>query len=1076
MDDASLGFIRVKAGNVFVTTNSFNSPATTTASIQRGVDLASINDEVHVAAGTYFDDLSIATQGVKVIGAGAGSTTIDYTSAPGHNNGGVHISADDVELRSLSVTQTIVDSVPRYGVKVDFVDGVTIDGVTITNSFRSGLDLHGVTNMTVNDLVSQNNGGAGIFMTDVKGAALSNITTANNPWVGVSIATSGQFATLGTNGIVFSGTNSFGESAGANGGLQLEMFNFNTNLPHPISWSSNPLDNADVTIQSADFGYALSGSSFDGGANHHSYVRFYNSLAQAENAAAGSPDHIDGAGTRYIQEADDSNGLPNSGPTNFYVFDDVNNTMSVQAAVNAAIDGDTVNVAAGTFVEDVTINKNDLTLKGADPFTTILSGAIGGPGSTITVAGLNADISGFTITREGNDTIQWNDPGLNSAGIAIQGQALSGTVIHDNIITGNRTGIDINNSNDHTVRNNVIDNNRTGLIFRNQTDDLLVTENYITNNWTVGIVFLDASGGTNVPVQTAANSQFFNNDISGNWYGQVVDRQTGGSLPAPGANVKDFAQNWFGTTSPVFTTANSTEPGYAAQIPVIYGGTAVPPGGQPDIAGPASANIDVTPVLTSGTDTNVETTPGRGTFGFQGNLALLGVTIAGPATVNEGATYTLQLNPSNPGSPNITSWDIDWNDGSPIETVLGNPASVNHVFADGLDSHVITAVANTTSGPANSNSVSVTVNNVAPMIAISGSSNVAEGAVYTLTLGAITDPGSDTVTSYTVHWGDGNSDTYFTNGPVTHTYVDGPNNYNITVDLVDEDGTHLDVANALSVSVGNVDPTIAISGASNVAEGAVYTLTLGAVTDPGSDTVASYIVHWGDGDSDTYFSNGPATHTYADGPNNYNITVDLVDEDGTYLDVANPLNVTVGNVAPTMFLFGATTANNGSTLNYTFTTTDPGQDTFTFVAYSGGMYGTVSNLIFVNGAGSFDVTFNAPPGLNTTTITIQDQDSDGALSNVASLVVSISNTLQVTNFVTNPSGFDVTFNRAPDLDELNLYTGRIGSEPVVAVHAPDIVVTRSVGMGPATEVYRIDVLELRHEYVELGENWRRACR
>ena len=66
------------------------------------------------------------------------------------------------------------------------------------------------------------------------------------------------------------------------------------------------------------------------------------------------------------------------------------------------------------------------------------------------------------------------------------------------------------------------------------------------------------------------------------------------------------------------TTANSAEPGYAAQIPVAYGGTATPPGGQPDIAGPASANFQYTPFLLSGTDTNVETVPGRGTNGFQG--------------------------------------------------------------------------------------------------------------------------------------------------------------------------------------------------------------------------------------------------------------------------------------------------------------------------------------------------------------------------------------------------------------------------------------------------------------------------
>ena len=167
------------------------------------------------------------------------------------------------------------------------------------------------------------------------------------------------------------------------------------------------------------------------------------------------------------------------------------------------------------------------------------------------------------------------------------------------------------------------------MILRNQTDNLMVVENEITNNWTVGILFLDASLGSNIPVQTALNCTFSNNNLSGNWYGQIVDRQTGGALPAPGANPKNFSSNWLGTTAPVVSTANSTEPGYAAQIPVAYGGTAVPPGGQPDIAGAASANIDFTPYLNSGTDTNVETTTGRGTNGFQGNFSNLWVTAVG---------------------------------------------------------------------------------------------------------------------------------------------------------------------------------------------------------------------------------------------------------------------------------------------------------------------------------------------------------------------------------------------------------------------------------------------------------------
>ena len=292
---------------------------------------------------------------------------------------------------------------------------------------------------------------------------------------------------------------------------------------------------------------------------------------------------------------------------------------TIQAGVNAVATGGTVNVAAGTYHEDVAVNNNGLQLLGAGAGAVTISGAIGGDTSTVRIFSNNVTIAGFTITRDGNTVAQWNDPGLNSAGIAIQGLSVTGALIRDNILTGNRTGLDINNSGGHTVRNNTIDFNRTGFIFRNQTDNMTVTENFVRDNWTVGVLFLDASGGTNSPLQQALHSGFNNNDISANWYGQVVDRQSGGSLPAPGTtNLKNFRNNWLGTTSPVVTTANSTEPGYAAQIPVAYGGSATAPGGQPDIAGPASANIKYIPFLLDGTDTNVETTPGRGTNGFQG--------------------------------------------------------------------------------------------------------------------------------------------------------------------------------------------------------------------------------------------------------------------------------------------------------------------------------------------------------------------------------------------------------------------------------------------------------------------------
>lgn len=294
---------------------------------------------------------------------------------------------------------------------------------------------------------------------------------------------------------------------------------------------------------------------------------------------------------------------------------------TIASAIDAASATHNVLVGPGTFTEDVALNKS-LTLQGTGPGSTTLVGPIGGASITVQIAASNAKVDGFTITRAGNNVTDWNNGSLNSSGLAIQG-ALTGTTISNNEITGMRTAIDINNSNGHTVRNNVIHNNHTGLIFRNQTDNLTLVENAITGNRTVGILFLDGSGGTNVPVQSAAGCTFSNNNLSGNWYGQVVDRQTGGALPAPGANLKNFEGNWFGTDTPVVVAANSSEPAYASLIPVVFGGSATAPGGQPDIAGLASANIDNSPRLSLGTDTDVETTPGRGTYGFQGNSSSL---------------------------------------------------------------------------------------------------------------------------------------------------------------------------------------------------------------------------------------------------------------------------------------------------------------------------------------------------------------------------------------------------------------------------------------------------------------------
>ena len=144
------------------------------------------------------------------------------------------------------------------------------------------------------------------------------------------------------------------------------------------------------------------------------------------------------------------------------------------------------------------------------------------------------------------------------------------------------------------------------------------------------------------------------------------------------------------------------------------------------------------------------------------------------------------------------------------------------------------------------------------------------------------------------------------------------------------DGLHDEAGNALDgdndtnaggpyvrtfgVQLAPTIPTIDLTGATTVDEGAIYTLTLGAVTDLGGVTVTEYRVHWGDGQSDTYFADGAVTHVYADGLATPTISVDLVDADGIHVN-AGSLNLTVENLSPTISISGPSTVDEDSLLH-----------------------------------------------------------------------------------------------------------------------------------------------------------------
>ena len=298
--------------------------------------------------------------------------------------------------------------------------------------------------------------------------------------------------------------------------------------------------------------------------------------------------------------------------------------------------------------------------------------------------------------------------------------------------------------------------------------------------------------------------------------------------------------------------------------------------------------------------------------------------ISGPFSGWEGSPITLtgSATDSLVGGGSFTfAWSVT-KDGQPYGSG-GSGETFTFTPAD-QGTYAVTLIADDTYVTSPPATQTIDVSNVAPSLILSGAANVAEGALYTLTLSS-SDPGNDTLASWAVTWGDGsaveivaaggrvfNTSTrqWETTATATHVFADGLMNRPISAAGTDEDGTYA-AGNTQVVQVTNVAPALVLSGAAAVAEGSVYTLTLSS-NDPGDDTLSSWAVNWGDGSGlQMVTANGrvfnsstgrwetstTATHVFADGLMNRTISATGTDEDATYA-AANTQVVQVTNVAP----------------------------------------------------------------------------------------------------------------------------------------------------------------------------------
>ena len=219
------------------------------------------------------------------------------------------------------------------------------------------------------------------------------------------------------------------------------------------------------------------------------------------------------------------------------------NFTTIQAAINAACPGDTIEVQSGTYAENVVVNKT-LTLQGVDTGAGLPVVDAGGSGDAITISAdgctlkgfvaRNSGISGIRITSDGN-TISGNTATGNSAGISFYSS--EGNIISGNTATNNYNGIFLYNScssniiSDNTVTNNY---NGEGIYLGYDCSNNTLSDNIVANNY-YGITLYYSCSSNTISGNTAIGNSLYGihlyssegNTISGN---TVTDSSYGISL------------------------------------------------------------------------------------------------------------------------------------------------------------------------------------------------------------------------------------------------------------------------------------------------------------------------------------------------------------------------------------------------------------------------------------------------------------------------------------------------------------------------------------------------------------------
>ena len=329
--------------------------------ITAAIGAASDNDIIDVCAGTYTETLDLLNKTLTINGAGTAQTIIDADGISGY---AIQKFGDGTTITDLQLLNS-----QHYGFKAYQVDDLTLTNILVNNSAKTGIDLNVVSNSLLTNVVVNNTiGGFGVNMINSNDITVNGVQTSGNAWGGVTVQTYGGTSPSGSNNIVFTGAFDASEDVP----LLLEQ--------DPDGAVYYPITN--VTIPDK-FDYVVYGLR-----SGPDYMQWFYQETLADAKAYGEVIATSATFT-YLDVVD-----YNIEETTYWVTPN----LLIQDAIDAATANDLINVDAGTFNENVLLNKS-VTVQGSGPVNTILTPSTSCTGTGVVITADNAKLKDLKVTN-----------------------------------------------------------------------------------------------------------------------------------------------------------------------------------------------------------------------------------------------------------------------------------------------------------------------------------------------------------------------------------------------------------------------------------------------------------------------------------------------------------------------------------------------------------------------------------------------------------------------------------------------------------------------------------------------------